>query len=311
MDKKNKGVGIIYDGSKEPDWAIKSFKKEFETKKVPVVLFDANTIDYTIPMDSLEKYSLPEIENLTDKGYHIWMNRVYPSESGPELIERGLSIVSWLSSRNYITINPMTACAADYDKNFAYQLMKQYDVPTPKTMLLSKENNLDSLLEEFGLPVIIKQNTGGKGINVNKIETKEQLNSILNEKNIVSGNYLIQEFSKSSRNHDIRIGVIDGNPIISYGRTLVNQNGSKDSWMASCHHGSKIIEYSPSEEELRLAVLSSKAIGATLNEVDMQITEKGPVIIENNPTPGYDPGEERWIELITKHIYNTHLENGN
>ena len=311
MVKNYKKVGIIYDGTKEVDWAISSFRKDFRKRGVSTILFDANSIDSISPAESIETSSIPEVEKCVEEGYTVWMNRVYPSESSKQTIHKSLNLVSWLGSRNYVTINPLTACAADYDKDFAYKMMKKYEIPTPKTELITGDTKLETILEEFALPLILKKNTGGKGMNVTKINNLEKLKAILQKKEILSGKYLIQEFAKPIVDFDVRIGVIDGNPLISYARTLVDKGDSGELWMGSCHHGSRIIEYKPSEEEKRLAVLASNAIGAKLNEVDIQITKNGPVIIENNPTPGYDEGEERWIELITTYIFDNHLQNGN
>jgi len=217
-----------------------------------------------------------------------------------------LNVVSWLNARNYTTINPLTACAADYDKFYAFELMEKFAVPTPKTERITEKKGIDYFANEFSFPLIVKRNTGGKGIGVIKVDDRKGLEEVLKNKEMTSGKYLIQKFIKPSKNHDIRVGVIDGNPLISYGRTLVSRKGGGVSWMGSCNHGSEIIPYVATEEERNLAVLASKAIGANLNEVDIQITERGPVVIENNPTPGYDKGEENWVELIVNHIVNSY-----
>ncbi len=309
LQSQEKGVGIIYNSENGVDWAIHSFKEEFEKRGIPVALFDANSIESVGSLDSLHDFSIPEIEELTDKGYSVWMNRVYPSESSKAAIDKSLTLVGWLGSRNYLTINPMTACACDYDKNFAFELMNKYEVPTPKTRLLTDGDSLEKIVEDFEFPLIVKKNTGGKGIGVKKINNEEELKEVLASEGNFSGKYLVQEFAMPVVDYDVRIGVIDGEPLIAYARTLVDKGNQGISWMGSCNHGSKIIDYEPTDEEKRLAVLSTKAIGAKLNEVDIQITKNGPVIIENNPTPGYDEGEERWVELITEHIYKNHLKN--
>lgn len=307
MGKNVKKVGIIYNGNVGADWAIDSFKKEFEDKNIPVYLFDVNNLGdiYSKRMDP-EEVNLPEFERLTGEGYTVWMNRVYPSEGDQVLINKGLNATAWLSARNYTMINPLPACIADYDKKFAHDIMKKWNVNTPKTEILDENMDVDYLREEFGFPLIIKINTGGKGLGVQRVNNENQLESVLKE-DVLRGDHLVQKFLKPSLDHDVRIGVINGEPLISYGRTLAN-NGEKDAWMGSCHHGSKIIDYQATEDQLRLAVLSSKALGAILNEVDMHITEEGPVIIENNLTPGYDVGEERWVRLIVDHIYKKHIK---
>jgi len=290
-------VGILYD--EKIDWSINAFKREFEDRGISVNLFDINSIKSYDELIQPQNVDFPEIQNLIDKGYTTWMNRIYPSRASRGNINKGLNVISWLNSNNYSAINPLPACAVDYDKFLAYQLMSDYGIPTPKTIKINDKFNLENYLEEFSFPCIIKRNTGGMGIDVTKINDLEKLKKILEEKK--DGDYIIQQFVQPIKHHDVRIGVINGQPLISYGRTLVNNNDNIY-WMGSCNHGSEIIEYTANEEEKKLAVATSNAIGAVLNEVDIQITSNGPIVIENNPTPCYDHGEERWIKLIVDHI---------
>jgi glutathione synthase/RimK-type ligase-like ATP-grasp enzyme len=307
QNEQREKVGIIYDGNGKESWDISYFRELFEGRGVGVVLFDANQIgdDYS-SVRNPEDISMSEIESLTQGDCVVWMNRVYPSEATPTTINKSLNMVSWLNSRNIVTINPLTACAADYDKFFAYQLMKRFAVPTPQTERLTPETDLEQVLHEFSLPLIIKRNTGGKGIGVIRVDDPTKLSQLLADPKFTSGRYLVQQFMESVRGHDVRVGVIDGEPLISYGRTLIPKNGERP-WMASCYYGSTIIPHQASEEEKHLAVLASKAIGANLNEVDIQLIENGPVVIENNPTPGYGEGEQRWVRLIVDHIFKSHI----
>jgi glutathione synthase/RimK-type ligase-like ATP-grasp enzyme len=304
-----KKVGIIYNANKGADWSIGSFKKEFEKRNIPVFLYDANLIseEYSKRKDQ-EEIQLPEFEKLTSKGYSVWMNRIYPSEANMPLINKGLNAVSWLSARNFPIINPLPACIADYDKKFAHDAMKKWKVHTPKTEILSKEMDAKYLEKDYGFPLIIKPNTGGTSIGVKKINSKNELEEILSNSELISGRNLVQKFVKPIIDHDVRIGVVNGEPLIIYGRSLC-KNGNGEAWMGSYSHGSSLVKHEATEEEKRLAVLASKSLGATLNEVDIQITKEGPVIIENNLTPGYIEGEEKWIELIVNHIYDKHIKN--
>jgi RimK family alpha-L-glutamate ligase len=303
---KRKKAGIIYDGRGNESWDISYFKKLFEKKGMDVLLFDANGLDDAY--STFERGSVPELLEMSGvvrQGYSIWMNRVYPSEADRSTINKSLNLVYWLNQNGFLTINPLTACQADYDKYLSYELMQSAGVPTPRTEKITSNTSLEQIADNFSFPLIVKRNTGGKGIGVMRIGNEKKLAKLLEDGDITSGRYLVQEFIEASRDHDIRVGVIDGEPLISYGRTLVKRNGEKP-WMGSCHYGSQIIPYQASEEECRVAVSASEAIQARLNEVDIQITEEGPIVIENNPTPGYDRGEEHWIKLIVDHISDTY-----
>lgn len=298
-------IGIIYDGKGGTDWSIPAFKREFEKRGIKTNLLDVETINGYERIVSPEDVDILQVQKLIDKGYVLWMNRIYPSKANKENISKGLNIVSWLNSRGYETVSPLTACAADYDKFFAYQLMQKYKIPTPKTLRLTKEKSLDDYVKKISLPCVVKRNTGGKGKGVIKVNKYEELAELLRKEEIMSGEYLIQEFVNPIKDHDIRVGVINGEVVLSYGRSLIKKGDNEKAWMGSCSHGSKVIDYEASEEEKRIAIASSRAIGATLNEVDIQVTANGPMVIENNLTPGY-AGEDRefWVGLIVSHILN-------
>lgn len=300
MDKK---VSIVYDGTGKEPWDISYFRELFENKGMDVALFDANVLDDKHAAFCKKRAErIGEIEQMVQEGYGIWINRVYPSEADRSTINKSLNITSWLTKRGIETINPLEACIADYDKYVAYQKMIYAGIPTPYTKRVDPSTSIEQTLKSFGLPLILKRNTGGKGNGVIKVDTRKELSDLMHSPEILQKDYLIQKFVESSQDHDIRVGVLGNETPISYGRTLVKQGGGV-AWMGSCNHGSEIIPYHASENECRVAILASKAIQANLNEVDIQVTERGPIVIENNPTPGYDPGEEHWVKLIVDHIH--------
>ncbi len=291
-------VGIVYDGKNGQDWSIRAFGSEFEKRGVQVYMLDINTVGNEA-VESPQDVYFPRISKVVDEGCKIWLNRVYPSDSDFSNIRKVLSLTPWLNERGCTTVNSLTACTADYDKFFAYEIMEGRGILVPKTEKIRPDTSPEDYLDEFGLPVVIKRNTGGRGIGVVKVSTEEELAITLKLVHEKGREYLIQEFIRPLREFDVRVGVIDGQPLISYGRTLV---GEGEPWMGSCNHGSEIIDYDATDEEKGIAVAASSAIGAILNETDIHITERGPVVIENNPTPGYDKGEEKWVELIVNHI---------
>ena len=298
MDK----IGIVYDGNRGKDWAISSFGEEFARMGVKVAFFDINFLgphyDTRHEMGELE---LPQMKEFVDEGYKIWMNRVYPSESSQREVNRCLNIFAWLGARNYGTINPLTACAADYDKFFAYQLMRKYNVPTPETLRLTPETSIESFLDHFSFPLIVKRSTGGKGRGVFMVEDLDAFQRLY-EAYASGEEFVVQRFVKPAGDYDIRLGVIDGEPLICYGRKLVTLKGTNFR-VGSVGQGSERIEHEMTGEESKLAVLASNSLGADLNVVDIQLTEGGPVVIENNLTPGYSPGGgEKWVELIVNHL---------
>ena len=65
------------------------------------------------------------------------------------------------------------------DKLRAAQILAKYDVDTPKTFVSRNTTDLDSLLDQIGLPVIIKLATGTHGNGVVLAETHKAAKSAL------------------------------------------------------------------------------------------------------------------------------------
>jgi len=170
-------------------------------------------------------------------------------------------------------------------------------MPTPETIFIKNKDKIDEIsdksIKEFGFPMIVKRNTGGRGKDISRVDNKEDLIKDLKEKlysvdkDNYEGGFIIQEFIVPTKDHDCRMGVANGKFIFSYGRKLVSSN-SEDKWLASQANGSKECLYEATADEKILGENSTNAIGAEFNEIDMAFGENQEmVIIENNPTPNF------------------------
>ena len=159
--------------------------------------------------------------------------------------------------------------------------------------------------EDLGYPVILKRNTGGRSVGIIKIDNPEQaenaIKDALGHGDGYGGSFIVQEFIRTTRDHDARVLVIGGAPRFSYGRTLLSKNG-EDVWLASYSEGSKLIQYDASEDEMEIATAASAALGTDLNEVDIYSSPEGPVIIENNLVATYIDGEQDIVNNIAEFI---------
>jgi glutathione synthase/RimK-type ligase-like ATP-grasp enzyme len=227
------------------------------------------------------------------------LNRVYASVANRdyESIKRTLEILSTLEEKGVNCLNSHRTSVFDYNKFKSYELMNKNGIYTPRTLLVEGTKSLESVCDiaekEFTFPMIVKRNTGGRGKDISKVESYEDLIIDLKEKfnpknrGNYDGEFIIQEFISSSREHDCRVGIIDGEFAFSYARSLIPLRDGENPWLASTSNGSKECFYLAQEEEVKLALKASELIGARFNELDVTFTIKGPCIIENNPTPNY------------------------
>lgn len=274
------------------EWAEKEMQHQFLQKGVEVKLFNINTIT--------EK----EILNYADGQELKVINRVYASVANRNYKSNlhALDLLAKFEKRGILCVNSFQTSLFDYDKFKAFQHLKNLGVSTPKTILLKEDSDktrliIASFIEKYGFPLILKRNMGGRGKGMKLLNNYAELDKALKfnfsdeQKQIYDYGFVLQEFISSSKNHDVRIGILNNQVVSVMARTLISLNSEKP-WLASVSLGSKSLNnYEPSPEEIEIAKKATVAIGATFNIVDLMLTDKGPCIIENNPTPQYIEGD--------------------
>jgi len=257
------------------------------------------------------------IEEIKKTNPTLILNRVYASVANRdfESLKKNLNLLKELEKQGFLIINSLETSKSDYSKNYAFQQMQKNQISTPKTIVFSKKLDISQTIKELGgFPVIIKRDSGGRGKDLQKCESIEEIFQAVNQiKNSPEyyGEIIIQEFIVPKTDYDYRVWVIGGNIIFHHTRNLISQKENEKPWLASRSLGSniQIKKQELPQEIIELAKKASKSIKADFNVLDIMESEKGFVVIENNPTPnlrpeyqeiiGFDP-VEFLIEQIIK-----------
>lgn len=230
--------------------------------------------------------------------YDLIFNRVYSSIASRDFnqLKKTLVLLKNLEQKGIRCVNSSTASLADYSKFELFKFLSANGIFTPPTIFLGFKNDIkkkaEKAVKEFGLPIVVKRNCGGKSYDVTKIYSLDELINTLEknfkvvEKQGYRGGFILQKFIKSIREHDSRVAVIDGKFAFSYARSFVARN-SDDKWIASTSGGSYEFEYESTDKEKEISIKANLVIRASFSESDVILTENGPCIIEVNLTPGY------------------------
>ena len=271
------------------EWSEKELNRLFRGRGIDSKLFD------------IRKNTIEDIIGPPKERVDLVLNRVYASVANRNYLDnmRTLDLLVKIEEKGIPCLNSVEATIFDYSKNLSAQRMKQNNISTPDTIYNNAFNenerdNVDSFIEKYGFPIIMKRDIGGRGKDLSRIENYENLLKVLDtvfsenySKNYAAG-FVLQPFIQPTKDHDYRIA-IDGKELVyADGRTLLAMNGESP-WIASISNGSQLVEYVPDQKEVELAIKATESIGASFNVVDMTFTRNGPMIIENNPTPGYNP----------------------
>lgn len=198
----------------------------------------------------------------------------------------GTAIVRQLEMQGVYTISSSIAINRSRDKLRSMQLLSKAGVDVPKTVFSRNSADIDDLIDKLGgTPVIIKLARGTHGNGVVLAESKKAAKSVLQAfylTNEDGTNILLQEFVKESAGTDIRAFVVGGRVVASMKRQSLD-----DDFRSNLHKGGEGTSIKLTEEERKMAIKAARAMGLNVAGVDMMRSDRGPLILEVNASPGF------------------------
>lgn len=198
----------------------------------------------------------------------------------------GTAIVRQLEMQGQYTVSSSIAISRSRDKLRSMQLLAKYGIDIPKTVVSRNTTDIDNLLDSLGrTPVIIKLARGTHGNGVVLAETKKAAKSVLQAFYLTNDdgtNILLQEYIEESAGTDIRAFVVGSRVIASMKRQSLD-----DDFRSNLHKGGEGTKIKLTDEETKIAVKAAKAMGLGVAGVDMMRSERGPLILEVNASPGF------------------------
>lgn len=198
----------------------------------------------------------------------------------------GTAIVRQLEMQGVYTVSSSIAISRSRDKLRSMQLLAKSGVGIPKTIVSRNSTDIDDLIDRLGgTPVIIKLARGTHGNGVVLAESKKAAKSVLQAfylTNEDGTNILLQEFVKESAGTDIRAFVVGGRVVASMKRQSLD-----DDFRSNLHKGGEGTTVKLTDEERKMAIKAAKAMGLHVAGVDMMRSERGPLILEVNASPGF------------------------
>jgi glutathione synthase/RimK-type ligase-like ATP-grasp enzyme len=99
------------------------------------------------------------------------------------------------------------------NKVFVQHLLERHGVPTPRTVLVSRDTSMAKIVGELGLPIVLKIPDGSFSLGVHKVSSVAKGEQILAEMRLRSAVVIAQEFMPTD--YDWRIGMFAGQPLFA------------------------------------------------------------------------------------------------
>jgi ribosomal protein S6--L-glutamate ligase len=199
------------------------------------------------------------------------------------LTKYGTSIVRQFEMQNVPTMTSSIAIVRSRDKLRSMQLLAKAGIGIPKTVFAREAADLNVVLEQVGgAPVIIKVARGTHGNGVVLAETRKAAKAVMQAFYVEGVSFIVQEFVAESAGVDIRAFVVNGKVVAAMMRQSLD-----DDFRSNIHQGGDGIPVKLTPEERKTARLAAKAMGLPVCGVDMMRSERGPLVLEVNSSPGF------------------------
>ena len=217
----------------------------------------------------------------------------------------GTAVLRQFEMMGVFPVSESVAISRSRDKLRSLQLLSRDGVGMPKTGFANSPDDVQDLITMVGgAPLVIKLLEGTQGIGVVLAETKKAAESVIEAFMGLKANILVQEFIKEAGGADIRCFVIDGKVVAAMMR-----QGAEGEFRSNLHRGGSATLVKLTPKERATAVKAAKVMGLNVAGVDILRSERGPLVMEVNSSPGLEGIEAATgkdvagmiIEFIEKH----------
>ena len=194
----------------------------------------------------------------------------------------GTAVVRQFEMMGVYSVNESVAITRSRDKLRSLQLLSRKKIGIPVTAFANSPDDVPGLIREVGgAPLVIKLFEGTQGIGVVLAETRTAAKSVIQGFMGLSANILVQEYIKEAGGSDLRCFVVGGKVIAAMQRTAPDGD-----FRSNLHRGGTAELVKLSAQERRTAVNAAKIMGLNVCGVDLLRSNRGPLVMEVNSSPG-------------------------
>lgn len=199
------------------------------------------------------------------------------------LTKYGTSIVRQFEMQGVFSVASSLAINRTRDKLRATQILARAGVGIPKTAFARETAEVEDLIEQIGgAPLIIKVARGTHGKGVVLAETRKAAEAVMQAFYVEGVSFLVQEFVRESAGTDIRAFIVNGKVVASMQRQSLD-----DDFRSNLHQGGEGTIVKLTDEEVKTAQKAAKAMGLPICGVDLMRSDRGPLVLEVNASPGF------------------------
>ena len=187
-------------------------------------------------------------------------------------------------------INRAVPVANARNKFRALRILAKHGLPVPPSFTMGSTDFLDQAVAQTSdYPFIMKPFEGTHGDALLLLDTPTSLASAVGAMCDLHQDYIIQPFIRESVGNDFRVFVVGGKVIASMKR--IARAGE---FRSNIHRGGRGTAVELPRQCVETAIQATAAMELEVAGVDLLYTSDGPLVLEVNPSPGFEE-----IETVT------------
>lgn len=216
-------------------------------------------------------------------GYHAVIPRI-----GASITRYGTAVLRQFELMGCFTPNPSDAITRARDKLRCHQLLAAQGIGLPATVFGDNPDDTTDLLSMLGPPPhVIKLTEGTQGAGVMLTEKLSASRGVIEALRGLYANFVVQEFIGEAKGADVRCFVVGGNVIAA-----MRRQAPEGDFRSNLHRGGTARGITPTDAEIEVATRAARVLGLGIAGVDLIRSERGPLVLEVNASPGLEGIEQ-------------------
>lgn len=196
----------------------------------------------------------------------------------------GTAVVRQFEMMGVYAVNGSQAIARSRDKLRALQVLARKGIGLPVSGIAHSTKDVEGIVSAVGgAPLVIKLIEGMQGIGVVLADTQSAATSVIEAFRALDAHILVQEFISEANGADHRCFVV-GDKVVA----AIKRQGAEGEFRSNIHRGGSAELSKLTKDERATAVKAAQAMRLGVAGVDLLRSDKGPLVMEVNSSPGLE-----------------------
>lgn len=196
----------------------------------------------------------------------------------------GTAVLRQFEMLGSFPLNESVAITRARDKLRSMQILAREGIDLPTTGFANAPDDTSDLIALVGgAPLVVKLVEGTQGIGVVLAETRQAAESVIDAFRGLNAHILVQEYIAEAQGKDIRCLVV-GKRVVA----AIERQAKPGDFRSNLHRGGTANKVDVTPQEKAIAVKAACTLGLDIAGVDILRSNRGPLVMEVNASPGLE-----------------------